>query len=627
MTQLEQLSRTALQKKAKEAGVAATGTSAAIVARLAEYLAGLPTFEDWFAHEEDLLLREAIQATEIDEEEEEEEEVDTGYGAENWSDEDSDDIDSDGEDARALARELAVIALADSLDALEDATWRAYARTSTASPSSPGIFYFALAVLALFNAGAVFGLDIDAATAVFFLGPMFVADPIAAIVGRLAPRVSWSIDSILAIPAPQKRAPLAMLHSARKTLSGALGFAVACALWIKYAPVYVLALPAGGNAAALAAAPLLQIAAVAASLAALELIASELDNIMLPLVFAAIVAPSAAPQLVVAALAPLAASSVARTALAAYWQFARPHTIIGTSLSITVVSSLALRTTPDRFPPSAAAGLVIALVAALHANVYIVGLNQMFDVDIDRTNKPYLPVASGEYTAAFGWALVVVHGAAAVLTAKAFGSAALVATVGGSMVLGTLYSVPFGKCLRCSAGAHDGRWKGIPILAAACIFVVRRLCFVFASAQRVSTHERALSVMLVSAALSCARRARVRAVCRLVVRTHPPFSFSRSCPTGVPTIQSMRSPVNSPQVRGLIVQIGFHEHARASVAGNDHITVAEWRSDSLTLFSITFFTIVGVAIALMKVRFFISFVCSNLFFCLLISLFCSVVRS
>ena len=415
--------------------------------------------------------QEAIEATEMDgdgeeEEEEEEEDVDTGYGAENWSDEEEEydsgtdndadndsDIDSDEEDARALARALAVSALAESLDELEDATWRAYARTS--APASPGIFYFALAVLALFNASALFGLDLDAATAVFFLGPMFVADPVAAIVGRLAPRVSWSIDSILAIPAPEvrfyyfivyrtfppnpphnltcspphifavdyekKRAPLAMLHTARKTLSGSLGFAVACVLWIKYAPIHVLSLPVGGRAAALAAAPLLQIAAVAASLAALELIASELDNIMLPLVFAAIVESSAAPKLIAAALVPLAASTVARTALSAYWQFTRPHTIIGTSLSITVVTALALRTTPNDllFPSSAVSGLIVALVAALHANVYIVGLNQMFDVDIDRINKPYLPVASGEFTSAFGWALVVVHGSAAVLTAQA----------------------------------------------------------------------------------------------------------------------------------------------------------------------------------------------------------------
>ena len=33
-----------------------------------------------------------------------------------------------------------------------------------------------------------------------------------------------------------------------------------------------------------------------------------------------------------------------------------------------------------------------ALVAALHSNVFITGLNQLSDVAIDRVNKPYLPL-------------------------------------------------------------------------------------------------------------------------------------------------------------------------------------------------------------------------------------------
>ena len=41
-------------------------------------------------------------------------------------------------------------------------------------------------------------------------------------------------------------------------------------------------------------------------------------------------------------------------------------------------------------------GLLQALVAALLMNVCIVGINQLYDVDIDRVNKPYLPLASGE---------------------------------------------------------------------------------------------------------------------------------------------------------------------------------------------------------------------------------------
>ncbi len=46
----------------------------------------------------------------------------------------------------------------------------------------------------------------------------------------------------------------------------------------------------------------------------------------------------------------------------------------------------------------AAVALTQALVSALLMNVCIVGLNQLYDVEIDRVNKPYLPLASGEMT-------------------------------------------------------------------------------------------------------------------------------------------------------------------------------------------------------------------------------------
>jgi homogentisate phytyltransferase/homogentisate geranylgeranyltransferase len=39
-------------------------------------------------------------------------------------------------------------------------------------------------------------------------------------------------------------------------------------------------------------------------------------------------------------------------------------------------------------------------------NVCIVGLNQVYDVAIDKVNKPYLPLASGEFSMRTGIALV-----------------------------------------------------------------------------------------------------------------------------------------------------------------------------------------------------------------------------
>ena len=39
---------------------------------------------------------------------------------------------------------------------------------------------------------------------------------------------------------------------------------------------------------------------------------------------------------------------------------------------------------------------LLGVLALLCGNGYIVGINQIYDVDIDTINKPFLPVAAGE---------------------------------------------------------------------------------------------------------------------------------------------------------------------------------------------------------------------------------------
>merc|ERR1711968_332091 len=92
-------------------------------------------------------------------------------------------------------------------------------------------------------------------------------------------------------------------------------------------------------------------------------------------------------------------------------------------------------------------------------------MNELTDIDIDKVNKPYLPLASGEYTVSYGRALVVIQGIASVCIAKGFGTNALVITVVGSNLLGMVYSLDL-PCFR---------WKKYPALAAGCIVVVRSL--------------------------------------------------------------------------------------------------------------------------------------------------------
>ncbi|MCD9639885.1 hypoxanthine-guanine phosphoribosyltransferase [Datura stramonium] len=70
-------------------------------------------------------------------------------------------------------------------------------------------------------------------------------------------------------------------------------------------------------------------------------------------------------------------------AIDAFYRFSRPHTIIGTALSIISVSLLAVEKFSD-FSPLFFTGMLEAIVAALFMNIYIVGLNQLSDIEIDK---------------------------------------------------------------------------------------------------------------------------------------------------------------------------------------------------------------------------------------------------
>jgi len=85
---------------------------------------------------------------------------------------------------------------------------------------------------------------------------------------------------------------------------------------------------------------------------------------------------------------------------------------------------------------------LLGLLALLCGNGYIVGINQVYDEDIDKVNKPYLPVAAGELTklqgsllcalmALGGLTIVYYKFVPLILQLYAFG-----------LFLGTIYSVP-----------------------------------------------------------------------------------------------------------------------------------------------------------------------------------------
>jgi homogentisate phytyltransferase/homogentisate geranylgeranyltransferase len=120
--------------------------------------------------------------------------------------------------------------------------------------------------------------------------------------------------------------------------------------------------------------------------------------------------------------------------------FARPHTIIGTVLALIGLWAMAGAWAAGDPLAAGLPALLLALLAALATNVYIVGINQVTDIEIDRINKPTLPLAAGMITMARGRRWVATALVIAVVAAAVAGPYLLAAVVIGLLV-GTAYSV------------------------------------------------------------------------------------------------------------------------------------------------------------------------------------------
>lgn len=139
-------------------------------------------------------------------------------------------------------------------------------------------------------------------------------------------------------------------------------------------------------------------------------------------------------------------------------RFSRLHTVVGTTLSITALYLMALSFSDytdwyvDIF--------CLTLLACLGANIYIVGLNQITDVEIDRINKPFLPLASGAYSMRTAYWIIGISVLISLIIAVVLGRYLLL-TVLLSLALGTAYSLP------------PLRLKRFHFWAAFCIIAVR----------------------------------------------------------------------------------------------------------------------------------------------------------
>lgn len=121
------------------------------------------------------------------------------------------------------------------------------------------------------------------------------------------------------------------------------------------------------------------------------------------------------------------------------WRFSRPHTIIGSLLS--TWSLYFMSAYPQAEVKNQIALFLLTLISAIGCNLYIVCLNQITDIELDKLNKPHLPLASGEISRSTARVIIMVSALVSIISAYSAGwlMFALVLIVGA---LGTAYSVP-----------------------------------------------------------------------------------------------------------------------------------------------------------------------------------------
>jgi len=134
----------------------------------------------------------------------------------------------------------------------------------------------------------------------------------------------------------------------------------------------------------------------------------------------------------------------ASEAAGAVYRFSRPHTIRGTLLACFTGVARALIESPIYLSllPALMPRAMLGVLALLLGNLFIVGINQIYDVDIDVVNKPFLPIAAGRISPRAAWWLVLGSGAAGLAIVKAAFNPLIFGLYAFGTMIGALYSVP-----------------------------------------------------------------------------------------------------------------------------------------------------------------------------------------
>ena len=128
-------------------------------------------------------------------------------------------------------------------------------------------------------------------------------------------------------------------------------------------------------------------------------------------------------------------------------RFIRPFTLLVPALGMVCAALMGLSADPKGFSDwgSGTGGIVLRILAgavlAASLNAFSNGLNQIFDLEIDRVNKPHRLLPSGRISLPEAWRLSLVFLATALLLAAGINLHCFLVVLGGA--LGTvLYSAP-----------------------------------------------------------------------------------------------------------------------------------------------------------------------------------------
>ncbi|XP_024027490.1 uncharacterized protein LOC112093398, partial [Morus notabilis] len=134
------------------------------------------------------------------------------------------------------------------------------------------------------------------------------------------------------------------------------------------------------------------------------------------------------------------------------YKFIRPYAMIQVIIASICLFARVLVENPQLFKWSLLFKAIPGLIAIIHAHVYNFGINQIFDADIDRINKPYLPIPSGDLSLKQAWFLMIFSVLSGLLILR---------VMNADLITTSFYC--FGILLATLYNAPPFRFKGSPV--------------------------------------------------------------------------------------------------------------------------------------------------------------------